>query len=373
MSSVATTNVDDICEQLAAAAGLDTTTVVRPTFGTDILNSAPKRLAIEENLRILPVGRQEAVVFSVTMTYADGINPARANAADVAKDLSHSLDWFIRTSLPKRPYGRFALLHFDVEFPNASLLRNIIELSNGLLPKYAFSGDEDIATVVDRIPQLAPMWQVASAVRPTWISSLSAGPMGRLSEVDIEVEPGPGLTLIYGSNNTGKTMLLSAVANRLRGKASNLAVAFSDGPPTPPISAEKDVEQEMRAFRRLMSFGMPDGSLPVPIAFEGASCQAAERVGRTLLKSVTRDSYQAWPGILLDQPTQGLDVIRQTRLMDFIGRIAQDRQVIVTTRNSQEVALWEAISHDWGVPFSKVSLNDRAAVLKVAPASIPYI
>ncbi len=363
-------NVNDICQRLAAAAGLEAA-IHRPAISADTLSVAPERLSVEDNLRILQVGRLEAVVLAVPMAYVEGLRPGQDDATEVARRLSRSLDLFVRHALPKRPWGRIAILAFDEDFPNAFLLKNIIELSDGFLPKYAFSGDEDIAAVVDRIPQIAPMWPVASAVRPTWITSLSSGPMGPLSEVDIEIEPGPSLTVIYGGNNTGKTMLLSAMTDCLRGKISKLAVDFSEGRPAQLVPVERDIEHEMRAFRRLMSFGLPDGSLMMPIAFEGASCQAAERVGRALLDAVTRHSYQAWPGILLDQPTQGLDVIRRTRLMDYIGRVAQDRQVIVTTRDSNEAALWKSIADDWGVPYGGANLNGAAAVLKIAHASSP--
>lgn len=368
------TSLDEICRRVAARAGAAAEPSVPPV--AEDLHGALGGHPPERILRVVKAGPIEAVVLSVPPGFRQrGTAPARPHEA--AELISRSVAMICGLALPRRTWGRVALVRFEEGWPDALEVAAVMECNPTQVMKFGILPGQDVEAALDRVPAFANFWRVRSPASPTWLEALSApGRLGPLAEVDLHLEPRPGLTVLSGGQNTGKSLLLVTAMMAASGEDGGLEATFSDGRPVAvgsgqvllgrgvPKEADPALDLRMRPFRRLMGYGNEDGSLFLPISLEGHAFQAIERIGRALLASAEgRQAPGGWPGLMLDTPLAAADEVRRCKLAEVIVRLAQERQVVVTTRDSHEARLWQVIAGERDVPFAQVDLAGGRAVL----------
>ena len=362
-------DTDAFCLAMSRHAGLD------PCISSPDLDEQARSWigdeAVVSGIRTVQLGPVEAVVLSYPASFASRGGRAKS-APDVARDISGQVGILCRSYLPKRQWGRTAIALLEGAWPDPDLVSSCIELDERAVPKFAWHSGQPLSDLFDRMPAVARLWDMAAPPVPVWLTRLeAAGGLGPLGEVSLELPPGPGLLVLSGSNGTGKSLLLSSVRQSLIGQPSPLETTFSGthpgsaaarqimlGGPVPDAG-----QRDLAPYRRLMGYADHDGGLTMPIAFEGNYAQGLERTGCQLYDSALSRTPGSWPGTMLDSPLAGLDAIRTVRLAETIVRLARERQITVTSRDTGQDALWKAVAADWGVPCDVVDLRGGRAVL----------
>ena len=327
-------------------------------------------MPVDRLARVVRTGSLEVVVFSVPPGWRGGRkggDPSALPVGEQAAEISRGVSRLLFEALPRRDWGRIALVRLEEGRPQPDALASAVTLDPSGVMKFAFPASEPVAEVVSRVPVLAPLWDAAPPASPSWLGRVRAeGGLGPLSEVDLDLRPGPGLTVLHGPRNTGKTLLLRCLGAALRGEGP-LEAGFVGGPPALPGAAAVP-DEAMRPWRRMIGYGDPSGRLLFPLEIEGGGAQAAERLGSGLLRAVAAgDEPGGWPGALVDAPTTGLDDVRRVKALEAVVRLAADRQVVVALRDDQEFRLAERIAAERGVSFDGTDLGEGTALLRAAP------
>lgn len=229
-----------------------------------------------------------------------------------------------------------------------------IQNDGGATMKFVVDPQSSIEECFAGIPAITRLVPKSDISEPVWLEKISFGSsFGQEIEKDvtIELEASPGLLVIHGSNNTGKSYLLNSVMRQ------ECPLEWSGIPPEANMMFP-DMQHpsvDLPKFRKLIGYGQPDGTLLMPIEFEGNATQRLEKIGNTLLRNV--GLTRGWNGLILDTPTQGLDTIKSVKLIETIVRMAEDRQVIISSRDINEAKTWMSIAEDHNVNAITGSLN----------------
>ncbi len=255
------------------------------------------------------------------------------------------------------------------------LMSRMVELDSRFCEKFVMREGETPAQALDRVPSLGRNWAITEPADPVWITAARAEALGCLRKVEMDLGSGPGLTVLHGGNNTGKTYTLSCLLSGFQGGSSDSGLVV-EGTGLPRRAPGQPSEQGMERFRRLMSYGDEDGKLFMPIEFDSNAFQQLERMGRSL--TACAEAPGSWPGLALDVPARGLDEIRHFRIVHAVAALARERQVIVTCRGGSELGLWETAAACAGARFAGTSLNGGELVLShrvpeaaPAPETVP--
>ena len=175
------------------------------------------------------------------------------------------------------------------------------------------------------------------------------GELVALHGIDLEVRPGE-IVAVMGRNGAGKTTLLRTIAGvhePVRGR-----VRVGDHPPEPGIDVgmcpqdpesilfADTVADEVRATLRAR--GLATG--PDPILEALAIEDLADRhprdlsAGQRVLVAVAAVAAGMTPGLLLDEPTRGLDPDAKERLVHFLRGHANDGGVAMVATHDVELA-----------------------------------
>lgn len=360
-------SIDQFCVDLARSAGVDpqvSTPEIPEGIGSSFDDIPASRM-----LRLVDIGRMQVVVMTVPPDFRQSSRRVKT-ASEAAQDIGRALSYLCYAGLPKRQWGRIGVVILEDGWQQPNVISSCLDSDPNGIMKFGLRTGEDTDSLVDRLPALARLWEAREVASPDWLSRLSAPDgMDPFSVVDIELEQGPGLTVLKGGNGTGKTYLISSALSAMtRGSGPLVAEFVNDRRPsvdaaTLPSRKGNEVDDEaLQPFRKLMGYGDPDGRLFMPIEYEGNSAQAMEVIGRNLMASATTPDGN-WPGLMLDTPLQGMDEIRACKMIETVVRLAGSRQVIVSSRGS-DVGTWKFIAEEWGVPCGIVELNGNEAVLK---------
>ena len=230
--------------------------------------------------------------------------------------------------------------------------------------KFVVDPEKDIKTCLEGIPAISRMSPHKILKNPVWLEKISFGSSFGHNfsfDISIEMEAEPGLLIFSGSNHTGKSYIVNSILENkcpLQWSSEKLK----------PLSPTSTIQaSNMPRFRKLIGYGQLDGTLLMPIEFEGNATQKLDRIGDMLLRNLS--IQEGWNGLVLDTPLQGLDEVKSIKLLETIVRMAEDRQVIVTSRDSNETRTWEAIASDHNVSCIVAKLNEGRDI-KVSRKSV---
>ena len=169
----------------------------------------------------------------------------------------------------------------------------------------------------ERVPTLTPLIPVCSSDAGQRMHGFELKGDTRVPDIAINFDDaGPGLVILSGKNSTGKSRFVEGVVR----------AGFFSSEPRPNIEPEL-----MCLYRRAVGYGRPDGSLLMPLAYEGRGVQVCEAAGFRLLSSMAGSEGRS--GLVLDDAFRSVDNSCRAAILELVVRYAANHQVLLTERD----------------------------------------
>ncbi|MBB2987592.1 thiol reductant ABC exporter subunit CydD [Terracoccus luteus] len=166
---------------------------------------------------------------------------------------------------------------------------------------------------------------------------------------DLDLDAGPGLTVVVGPSGCGKSTLLELVAGLRRPVSGAVRAAPAHLLTQRPFLAAGTVRESLTvahpatdgelwsALRAVGADGVVAAlprALDTPLGDDGAGLSAGQRQRLALARAVLAPE----PVLLLDEPTAHVDADSVAPLVDLVVRLARDRTVVTVTHTDELLA-----------------------------------